>query len=788
MADVTFTVDGKKLTAPAGTLLIEACRMHGIEIPAFCYYPGLSLQAACRMCVVRLEKVPKLQTACTTPVAEGMVVTTESPEITQARKATIELLLGNHPLDCPVCDAGGECELQDMTFKYGAHESKFVEIKQHREEQQWSPVVYFDRPRCILCYRCVRVCGEGMDVWALGIQNRGAGAVIAPNKQDHLECEECGMCIDICPVGALTSGAYRYKTRPWEMTHVGTICTHCGDGCKTTLGVRRANEGMEIVRGDNRDKSGINGDFLCIKGRYAFDFAKHEGRLTQPLIRQSDGQFKPVPWDEAIDFAAKKLREVRDSRGGSAIGVIGSNRTTNEEAYVLQKFARTVLGTNNIDHHRTADYPAFAAAMNGKTEASLRDYNAAKAILLLGSDPTEQHPGLAWQIRTAVRLHNARLYVANHELIKLRRQATSFLQIRENDYANLIAYLGGNDSAIENTDSAKAFREAIRKEESLLVVFGPEFRGRVIAALAEFGASLPNVKFTCLGDYANSRGAADMGLYPDLLPGYVPVSNAAHFAQAYGATLSAQPGLDLVQMFDAAEAGNLGALYVVGSNPVARYGVDPAALKNTFVIVQDMFMTETAQLASVIFPAASLYEKSGTVTNTFGDVQLVKKAADQAGTRTDFELIVRLAAGMGVDIKKLVPFGKAGVRADMGQTRGAQSGEADRHGVWLAAHHLEPKLSPFDPFAIFDEIQRLVPAYDIPRLDLLAGNDQHERAINSGLVQIDLGSRRDLVFPSNDTLFTSGTLGRYSSSLHAVMEARNPEAAEPPRQTAGAGD
>ncbi len=344
MADVTFTVDGKKLTAPAGTLLIEACRAHGIEIPAFCYYPGLSLQAACRMCVVRLEKVPKLQTACTTPVAEGMVVTTESPEIAQARKATIELLLGNHPLDCPVCDAGGECELQDMTFKYGAPESKFVEIKQHREEQQWSPVVFFDRPRCILCYRCVRVCGEGMDVWALGIQNRGAGSVIAPNKQDHLDCEECGMCIDICPVGALTSGAYRYKTRPWEMSHVGTVCTHCGDGCKTTLGVRRANDGMEIVRGDNRDKTGINGDFLCIKGRYAFDFANRGDRLTKPLIRkQPGGSLEPVSWDEAIDFAANKLREIRDTKGGQSIGVIGSNRTTNEEAYLLQKFARTVL-------------------------------------------------------------------------------------------------------------------------------------------------------------------------------------------------------------------------------------------------------------------------------------------------------------------------------------------------------------------------------------------------------------------------------------------------------------
>ncbi|HTW48423.1 MAG TPA: NADH-quinone oxidoreductase subunit NuoG [Acidobacteriaceae bacterium] len=771
MADVTFTVDGKKLTAPAGTLLIEACRAHGIEIPAFCYYPGLSLQAACRMCVVRIEKVPKLQTACTTPVAEGMVVTTESPEIAQARKATIELLLGNHPLDCPVCDAGGECELQDMTFKYGAHESKFVDIKNHRDEQQWSPVVFFDRPRCILCYRCVRVCGEGMDVWALGIQNRGAGSVIAPNKQDHLECEECGMCIDICPVGALTSGAYRYKTRPWEMSHVGTVCTHCGDGCKTTLGVRRANDGMDIVRGDNRDKSGINGDFLCIKGRYAFDFANREDRLTKPLLRQADGKLAPVSWDEAIEFAGKKLREIREQRGGQAIGVIGSNRTTNEEAYLLQKFARAVLGTNNIDHHRTADYPAFAAAMRGKAEASLRDVGSAKAILLIGNDPTEQHPGLAWQIRTNVRLNNARLYVVNHERIKLRRQATGFLQIREGDYAAAVGYLAGDDKALEgNGEEAAKFRETLRKEESLVIVFGSEFRGREIDALVKFGAGFAGAKFACLGDYANSRGAADMGLYPDLLPGYVPVNSSGAFEE-YGSLPSA-PGLDLVQMFDAAERGELAALYILGSNPVARYNIDPAALRNTFVIAQEMFLTETAQLADVIFPAANLYEKSGTVTSTFGDLQLVRKAADKAGTRSDFELTVRLAAAMGVDIKKLVPFGSGGVRADLGQARGAQSGEADRHGVWLAAHHLEPKVSPFDPFAILDEIQRLVPAYDVPRLDLMTGSDQHVR---SGLVQIlPDPARKDLVWPSNDTLFTSGTLGRFSRTLHSVLEARKP--------------
>ncbi|HVP65577.1 MAG TPA: molybdopterin-dependent oxidoreductase, partial [candidate division Zixibacteria bacterium] len=419
MADVTITVNGKTVKAPAGTLLIEACKQVGIEVPSFCYYPGLSLQGACRMCLVEIEKMPKLQTACTTPITEGMVVQTETEKVLQSRKAMLEFVLQNHPLDCPVCDAGGECELQDMTFNCGASESKLIDIKNHRDEQQWSPVVYFDRPRCIMCYRCVRVCGEGMDVWALGIQNRGSSQVIAPNRQepgqpDYLECEECGMCIDICPVGALTSGAYRYKTRPWEMNHVGSICTHCGDGCLTTVGVRRSDTGTEIVRCDNRDKSGINGDFLCIKGRYAFDFAKHPDRLTKPMVKR-DGKFVPVTWTEAVQVIADRFKQVLQENGPQGIGVIGSNRTTNEENYLLQKFARTVLGTNNIDHHRTADFPAFASAVvaHKAQTASMRDIANAPAILLIGNDPTEQHPLLAWQIRSNVRLHQAKLYLVN---------------------------------------------------------------------------------------------------------------------------------------------------------------------------------------------------------------------------------------------------------------------------------------------------------------------------------------------------------------------------------------
>ena len=755
---VNITVDGKAVSAPAGTLLIEACKTVGIEVPSFCYYPNLSLQGACRMCLVRVEKMPKLQTACTTGITEGMVVTTDSDEIRQARKSMVELLLGNHPLDCPVCDAGGECELQDMTFSYGAAESKFIDIKNHRDEQQWSPVVYFDRPRCILCYRCVRACGEGMDVWALGVDNRGSSSTIVPNFGDHLECEECGMCIDICPVGALTSGAYRYKTRPWEMKHVGTTCTHCGDGCKTTLGVRRSDTGMEIVRGDNRDKSGINGDFLCIKGRYAFDFVKHEDRLTQPLVKKG-GRVVPATWEEAFELVGKKFKEIRDRDGGKAIGVIGSTRTTNEENYLLQKFARVVLGTNNIDHHRTADLPAFASALHGKENltASMRDVASAPAILLIGNDPTNQHPLLAWQIRNNVRLNKARLYIVNDSDIKLRRQAVQVAQVAPGKYNEFVSSGMG------------ALAEKLRSEQGLAIVFGSEVTGSAVQALAKFAAIVPGAKLICLADYANSRGAADMGVYPDLLPGYFPVSDASKVKE-WG-TLPAQPGMAIPQMLDAAKSGSLKGLYVVGANPVGRLGVEPSALKNTFLVVQDMFLTETATLADVVLPAANAYEKSGTFTNTCGDIQIVKKAGEVTTTKPDFEMIVRIADAMGFDVHKLVPFGH-GTRSDMGQSRGAQSGEADQHSVWLEAHGLEPKMNPFDPMATLDEIQRLVPGYEVSRIDLAAGNDQH-----TAIEQMGPGATQDpsLIAPANNNLFTSGTLGRYSNTLNSVIENKNPK-------------
>ena len=546
--------------------------------------------------------------------------------------------------------------------------------------------------------------------------------------------------------------------------------------------MRRDDTGMQIVRGDNRDKSGINGDFLCIKGRYAFDFANHEDRLSQPLIKKN-GRLTPATWEEAFDLIGKKFSEVQKNAGGQAIGVIGSNRTSNEENYLLQKFARVVLGTNNIDHHRTADFPVFAAALAGKQNAtaSMRDVYNAPAILLIGNDPTEQHPLLAWQIRNNVRLHNARLHVINSQVIKLHRQAATFTQIPSGAEASVAAFLAGKDSAADalisdkaNRDTWTKLRSQLRAEQNLIIIFGSEIRGSSIASLVQFGSEIAGSKFLCLGDYANSRGAADMGLYPDLLPGYHASSNGTKFQQEWGSMPSA-PGLTQQQMLDGAIAGRLKALYVVGSNPVGRLGLAPSVLSASFVVVQDMFLTETAALADVVLPAANAYEKSGTFTNTCGDLQILKKAGEVTGTKTDFEMIVRIADAMGFDVRKLVPFGAAGTRADMGQSRGAQSGEADRHAVWLERHNLEPKMSPFDPMAILDEIQRLVPGYDVSRMNLLAGNDEHTNLTGPAqVVQQDPA----LIEPANNALFTSGTLGRYSNTLNSVVEQQHRQPAE----------
>src|SRR6185436_20155087 len=542
MADlVNLTIDGRAVKVPPQTLLIDAAKTVGIEIPAFCYYEGLTLAAACRMCLVEVEKMPKLMTACTLPVGEGMVVRTETAAVAQARKYTLEFLLTNHPLDCPVCDKGGECELQDMVFRYGAGESRYTEEKVHVPEKQFSPVVFFDAPRCILCYRCVRICNEGMGVGALGVINRGVVSEIAPNHGDHLQCDECGACIDICPVGALTSGIYRYQTRPWEMEHVGTICTHCGDGCRTTLGVRDD----KIMRGNNRDSSGINGEFLCVKGRYAFDFVEHPERLQSPMLRVGD-TFEPISWAKAFATIAEEFTDVK-ARGGK-FGVIGSNHTTNEENYFLQKFAREGLGTKNIDHHRTGDLGTFFDALSGKNAAlaTAGDLYTAKAVLVVGVDLAQQHPFLSYQVRANFRHHNAHIYAVTTGPVREDNQAVASIRVpagRE---------LGGVES----------LRDKLKAEGDLVIVFGDSLQGDGVRKLVAFGDSLGiPIKYICLVDYSNSRGEFDMGLIPR------------------------DGGMSVQQML---AAKDLDVLWVVGANPLKK---ETVASKDAFIVVQDLFMT-----------------------------------------------------------------------------------------------------------------------------------------------------------------------------------------------------
>jgi NADH-quinone oxidoreductase subunit G len=690
MADpVKLTINDRQITAPAGMLLIEAAKHNGIEIPSFCYYEGLTLQAACRMCLVEIEKAPKLMVACTTPVAEGMVVRTESEQVRQARKYTLEFLLTNHPLDCPVCDKGGECELQDMVFRYGAGESRFTEQKMHVDEKQWSPVVFYDGPRCILCFRCVRICNEGMGVGALGIINRGAVSEIAPNHGDHLECDECGMCIDICPVGALTSGTYRYQTRPWEMQHVGTICTHCSNGCKTTLGVRND----KIVRGNNRDRSGINGEFLCIKGRYGFDFHDHPERLQSPLVRVN-GKLEPVSWTQALKTVAQKFQEVK-ARAGS-FGIIGSNRTTNEENYYLQKFARQVLETNNIDHHRTGDVVTLLDALSGSPAAlaTTSDLYQKKAVLIVGADLALEQPLLSFQIRANYRHHQARVYVVTSQPV--REDAYAVAAIRAEPGTELAA--------------VESLADKLKAEPELVIVYGDAIKGDALRRLVELGSRLAvPLRYVPLVDYSNSRGAVDMGLMPELLPGFQP---------------SAHPGMTVAEML---ASDSLDVLWVIGANPLKNGGARPV---HALVVVQDLFLTETAQAASVVLPAASAYEKNGTVTNVCGEVQRLRQAAQTMGAKPDLEIIGLLAK-------------------EMGAARGM--------GPWL-------------PDAVFEDIRKNVRGYDVAVATIATGGAAQTMPGNG---RIPVESRADLIRSAHDDLFTSGTLGRYSKMLNSVVERRH---------------
>ena len=482
-----------------------------------------------------------------------------------------------------------------------------------------------------------------------------------------------------------------------------------------------------------------------MKGRFGFDFTKHAERIRQPMVRKGDKLF-PVSWEEAAQAAAAKLKAVYDASGKDAIGFIGSNRTSNEENYLLQRLARATFGTNNIDHHRTADYTGLITALGeraGDSLLTMEQLYQSKAVLLVGNDPTNQNPLVGWQIRSGIRHFGTKLFIINANEIKLKRKATQFVKVGAGQEAAALRWLAHEEgqlspALVEQLVQLKAGLEA---ESDVAVVFGAEVSGAAIAQLVAFGSKLPGkTRYMALGDYANSRGAADMGVLPDRLPGYAYVGNPhAHesFEKLWGSgPIPTKPGLTAPQMVEAAQAGKLKALYVVGANPLAHFGT-PSLGRGTLelLIVHEMFLTETAKVADIVFPAASAYEKDGTVTNTSGEIQMLHKGAEVMGPRSDFDLLRIL------------------------------SHQLEKLGLGKAFHYKTPA-------AVFEEIRKAGSGYDVQPAGLLIGGAEPTRLqfASNGHAPYDVPV--GLIRSAKDTLFTSGTLGRFCTMMESLPEAK----------------
>jgi NADH-quinone oxidoreductase subunit G len=630
---IKVNINGKDFQVAKGARLIDVCRENQFDIPSFCYYSDLALQASCRMCLVRIEKMPKLQTSCTITCTDGMVVTTQSDEIEKAQRAMLEFLLANHPLDCPVCDRGGECELQEMTFDWGGLEERFTEPKNARPEKYLSPIVANDPQRCILCKRCTRVCDEWMGEDAIEAGGRGAGTVIG-TYGGWLNCSQCGNCIEVCPTGTLLDATYRHQARPWEQSQTVSTCSFCSDGCQMSLGSR----GGELMRVVARDRyvNGINGEFLCIKGRFGHPFVNHDDRIRTPMIRyKKGGKLIPATWDEAVRVVAEKLAELEHVSGEKSVGVIGSPRLTNESLFALRKFATEVLHTDQIAGADAFSLQPFFDNLGGRL-ATHHDIRHAKTIVLIGGEPEELQPLTGRQVRQAVRNGGAKLIIVNSVPIRLKQQAAQFIHVNPGSESAAVLALADPGSAslsaqkmsVEQAE-LESMRSALTDSQGdIVIMFGGELSTAAIAAVAQlpgvFSAEGRRVLLHPLALFNNSVGLHDMGL---MRSGGVD---------------------DLL----ASGPGSLRALYIAGSllpDQLDRHRETLAGMD--LVIVQELFETETVRYADVVFPAASFAEVDGTFTNNDGLVQRVRQSIPPVHqSKPDWAITSQLAKAMGVDL------------------------------------------------------------------------------------------------------------------------------------------
>ena len=706
---VRLTIDGISISVPKGTLVIEAARRVGVMIPHFCYHPKLKPDANCRMCLVEVERMPKLQTSCSTVATEGMAVRTATTVVHNAHKSVLEFILANHPLDCPVCDQGGKCDLQDFSHEYTAT-SRFEETKRIFQKEYFSPLIETQMNRCVQCLRCVRYCDEVMDVKALAPIGRGTMTEIKSFGSHPLDCEFCGGCVQICPVGAITSRLSMYEYRPWMLKRADTVCTFCGDGCQITVQTKD----QELIEVNSAQGAGRNSGDLCARGFFGFRAASHPSRVTHPLIRRN-GVLVEATWEEALVFVAEQTNRLKLAHGPQAFGGLISGRCTNEELYLFQKFMRLTIGTNNLDSSARYGHVNGVQAMRSvqgthRWTVTFEDIVQADVLFLIGTNITETNPITGLKVKEAVKKYDATLLtieaiqpaigtISNISNLSQQHVCVAPSQFGAAVLGLLKAIVEGNhvDSTIlqRMQDYVSAVSQAVQQltwddlalstgvsRESFVQMAASLAGGRRVVVLAGqtllrsqggYGICLnlldlllltgklttQGCGFAPLAEENNDQGAVEMGAVAGLLPGALDLTDLdarAQITRAWKEDVPLAEGATLIEMIDRAQAGIIKSLFVVGENPVGslppQTGVKEALAKLDLLVCQELFLTETAALAHVVLPAASAMEKAGTFTNTEGHVQAVRPAIDPVGdSRPDWEILSALSIFIGVPLE-----------------------------------------------------------------------------------------------------------------------------------------
>lgn len=699
---LNVTIDGIRVQVKEGSTILEAAQSVGIEIPTLCYLKDLTPEASCRICLVEIEGNPKLFTACSTPVAEGNVIHTKSEKVIAARRSVLDLMLSTHNADCFSCAKNGECQLQNLCYEYGVEKTSFPGVKNDYPIDDSNEFFTYNPQQCILCQRCVNVCQKLHGEAAIGIAGRGFKAKISTPFDQLIRstnCVSCGNCVSVCPVGALLPKS-KVRYRAFETKKVPTTCTYCGVGCQLDLIVKD-----DMVVGAQPLYGEANKGLLCVKGKFGYNFINHKDRLTKPLIRK-DGVLTEASWEEAIGLIADKIGTIKAESGPDALAGLSSARCSNEDNYVFQKMMRAAIGTNNVDHCARLCHASTVAGLaitlgSGAMTNSIAEAADQDVVFVTGSNTTETHPVIGSLIRQAKR-KGAKIIVAEPRRIPLCREADVFLQIKPgtnvalfNGMMNVIISEGLQDQKYidERTEGYEALVEVVKDYTPEVVaeicqIDAEELKkaARLYAKADKAGIyyamgvtqhstgtegvmGTSNLALLCgkIGKYGcgvnplrgqnNVQGACDMGCLPTDFPAYQKVFNDAareKFEKAWGVSLSGKPGLTVTEIMNAVEAGSVRGLYIMGENPMMS---DPDlnhvehALKNCeFLVVQDIFLTETAALADVVLPGCTFAEKDGTFTNTERRVQRIRKAIPCLGeSKSDFEILSDVMAALGYE-------------------------------------------------------------------------------------------------------------------------------------------